>query len=385
MKTTNNTILITGGSAGIGFEMARLFSENGNQVIITGRNPERMAGAIARLKNTSAIVSDVNDAEDVEKLIARLNKDFPTLNVLINNAGTANYYDMTVPDINAFGKASEEILTNYLSIIRLNERLLPLLTQQPEAAIVNVSSIVAFAARANSLPTYGASKAALHSYTNSLRIMMEGTPVKVFELMPPLVDTEFSAAIGGAANGIPPQQVADDLLTAMQQDIFEIHIGRTAEIFKNFFPLSPQAVLAMNGKLPGPAQSTNEAPIRAALEAHWLASAAGDANAEHDIYDDDAICDYPQSGERILGRRNLQALRSHHPGKPSGFKVRRILGKEDLWITEYTITYQGRPAFTVSIMEFRNGKVVHETQYFADPFEAPAWRKEWVQVMAGVI
>jgi len=129
-------------------------------------------------------------------------------------------------------------------------------------------------------------------------------------------------------------------------------------------------------------QSMQEEQIRAALNAHWNASAAGDANAEHDIYDDDAICDYPQSGERILGRSNLQALRSHHPGKPSGFEVKRILGNGDLWITEYTITYQGRPAYTVSIMEFRNGKVVHETQYFADPFEAPAWRRQWVQQIA---
>ena len=125
-----------------------------------------------------------------------------------------------------------------------------------------------------------------------------------------------------------------------------------------------------------------EQQIRDALNAHWQASAAGDAVAEHNIYADDAICDYPQSGERILGRSNLQALRSHHPGKPSGFKVRRIVGKGDLWITEYIITYQGRPAYTVSMMEFRDdGKVVHETQYFADPFEAPAWRKQWVQQM----
>src|SRR6202789_3432731 len=84
-------------------------------------------------------------------------------------------------------------------------------------------------------------------------------------------------------------------------------------------------------------------------------------------------------GERILGRSNLQALRSHHPGKPSGFTVRRMLGSGDLWITEYIITYEGRPAYTVSLMEFRNGKVVHETQYFADPFEAPACRSQWVR------
>jgi hypothetical protein len=115
------------------------------------------------------------------------------------------------------------------------------------------------------------------------------------------------------------------------------------------------------------------------LKAHWQASAAGDAESEHAIYADDVICEYPQSGERIVGRRNLQALRSHHPGKPSGFTVRRILGREALWITEYLISYQGHVAHTVSIMEFCNGKVVHETQYFADPFEAPEWRRQWVQ------
>ena len=125
-----------------------------------------------------------------------------------------------------------------------------------------------------------------------------------------------------------------------------------------------------------------EQQIREALDAHWQASATGDANAEHNIYADDSICDYPQSGERILGRNNLQALRSHHPGKPSGFKVRRIVGSDNLWVTEYIITYQGKPAYTVSIMEFRDdGKVIHETQYFADPFEAPAWRKQWVRQM----
>jgi ketosteroid isomerase-like protein len=125
-----------------------------------------------------------------------------------------------------------------------------------------------------------------------------------------------------------------------------------------------------------------EEEIREVLKAHWDASAAGDAEAEHDIYEDDAICEYPQSGERIVGRRNLRALRSHHPGKPSGFEVRRMVGSGDLWVTEYTIQYEGRQTYTVSLMEFRDGKVMHETQYFADAFEAPAWRRQWVQPIA---
>lgn len=104
---------------------------------------------------------------------------------------------------------------------------------------------------------------------------------------------------------------------------------------------------------------------RALLDQHWAASASGDLEAEHDIYDDNVLCEYPQSGERIHGRRNLQALREHHPGRPSGFSIRRIVGVGNLWVTEYVIDYKGKPFQTVSIMEFRDGKVIHETQYFA--------------------
>jgi hypothetical protein len=118
---------------------------------------------------------------------------------------------------------------------------------------------------------------------------------------------------------------------------------------------------------------------QAALNLHWTASASGDLETEHNIYDDDVLCEYPQSGERIRGRRNLQALRGHHPGKPSGFNVRRIVGSGNLWVTEYVITYGGKPFQTVSIMEFKDGRVVHETQYFAEPFPAPADRRQWVE------
>ena len=96
--------------------------------------------------------------------------------------------------------------------------------------------------------------------------------------------------------------------------------------------------------------------IRAVLDRHWAASAAGDQEAEHQIYDEDVVCEYPQLGERILGRHNLQALRSHHPGRPSTFSIRRVLGAGNLWVTEYVITYGVQAVYTVSIMEFLNAK-----------------------------
>ncbi len=121
---------------------------------------------------------------------------------------------------------------------------------------------------------------------------------------------------------------------------------------------------------------------RTALEEHWAASAGGDLEAEHRIYSEDVLCEYPQSGEKIRGRHNLEALRGHHPGKPSGFKIRSLVGVGDLWVTEYVIDYEGKPFLTVSIMVFRDGRVVHETQYFTEPFEAPAWRSQWVEQAA---
>ncbi|HEY7664830.1 MAG TPA: nuclear transport factor 2 family protein [Xanthobacteraceae bacterium] len=120
--------------------------------------------------------------------------------------------------------------------------------------------------------------------------------------------------------------------------------------------------------------------IRAALERHWSASDASDFETEHDIYRDDAVLDYPQSGERIRGRRNIQASRTVQPNKKR-FSVRRIIGEADLWITEFVLTYDGSPSYTVSIMEFRDGKVAHETQYFCDPFEPGPSRAHLVERM----
>src|SRR6202167_5218741 len=120
--------------------------------------------------------------------------------------------------------------------------------------------------------------------------------------------------------------------------------------------------------------------IPAALGGDWAASDANDFETEHDIYLEDAVLEYPQSGERIHGRRNIQITRTNQPSKKR-FSVRRVVGSGDLWITEYILTYDGRPSYTVSIMEFSGDKVARETQYFADPFEASAWRAQWVERM----
>jgi ketosteroid isomerase-like protein len=120
--------------------------------------------------------------------------------------------------------------------------------------------------------------------------------------------------------------------------------------------------------------------IRAALDQHWAASNANDFETEHRIYHEDAVLEYPQSGERTRGRRNIQGQRSSQPNKKR-FVVRRIIGGGDLWITELIVTYDGKPSYTVSIMEFSGDKVARETQYFADPFVAPASRAQWVERM----
>jgi SnoaL-like domain len=126
---------------------------------------------------------------------------------------------------------------------------------------------------------------------------------------------------------------------------------------------------------------TTDANIRAALERHWAASDANDFNAEHQIYRPDAVLEYPQSGERIRGRDSIQASRMAQPNYKR-FSVRRIIGAENLWVTEFVLTYDGQPSYTVSIMEFSDEQVVRETQYFGDPFPPGPSRSQWVERMS---
>jgi hypothetical protein len=120
--------------------------------------------------------------------------------------------------------------------------------------------------------------------------------------------------------------------------------------------------------------------IRAALDHHWAASDANDVAAEHAIYREDAVLEYPQSGERIRGRANIKASRAAQPNQKR-FAVRRIIGAGALWVTEYVLTYDGVPSYAVSIMEFVEGRVARETQYFADAFSPGPSRAQWVERM----
>lgn len=245
MDILKNTILITGGGSGIGFETAKLLAEFGNTVILTGRNEEKLKHATQQIKNSHYIVADVTKDSDVKMLVKRINLDFPNLNMLMNNAGLAFLHKLiNSPDAELYARAEME--TNYFAQINLTTQLLPLLKKQSHAAVINVSSIVAFAPGL-SLPTYSASKAALHSYTQALRLSLtEITNVKVFEVMPPLVDTAFAKDIQSDKK-ISPRRVAEELIYGLESNNLEIRIASTEHLYTNFLSKADQAVLALNG------------------------------------------------------------------------------------------------------------------------------------------
>jgi uncharacterized oxidoreductase len=221
MKTQNNTILITGGGSGIGLETARKFSALGNKVIIAGRNIEKLKAAAAQLSNVSIIRCDITIESEVDALVQQVKSSYPGLNVLVNNSGSAHQFSLA-EDSNAYEGARKEMEINYLAPVRLTEKLLPILKNNAEPAVINITSVVAIVPWAV-MPTYSASKAALQSYTRLLRLSLANSSVKVFEVLPPLVDTEFAKNI--PVDKLAPSTVADAIVNGLADDQLEIRIG----------------------------------------------------------------------------------------------------------------------------------------------------------------
>lgn len=190
MKISNNTILITGGTSGIGYALAAQFLERGNTVLVTGRTEEKLAMVRQSLPGVHTYVSDVSDPAAIRRLYSDVTRAFPGMNVLINNAGIGlkrNLNDTT----GQLEDLDKEIQTNLTGSIQMIQQFLPQLKSQQTAAIVNVSSGLAFVPLAVK-PIYCATKAAVHSYTQSLRVQLKNSPVKVIELAPPAVKTNFN-------------------------------------------------------------------------------------------------------------------------------------------------------------------------------------------------
>jgi uncharacterized oxidoreductase len=189
MKTTGNTILITGGGSGIGRGLAEAFHKLGNKIIIAGRRQQVLDDTVAANAGMASAVLNIEDDAAIRSFAQKLTADFPALNVVINNAGIMRPENLLAQPADV-ADAEATITTNLLGPIRLTAALLPHLLKQPQATIMTVSSGLAFIPMAIT-PTYNATKAAIHSYTQALRYQLKSSSVEVIELVPPYVQTEL--------------------------------------------------------------------------------------------------------------------------------------------------------------------------------------------------
>ncbi len=254
MKTTDNTILITGGGSGIGRGLAEAFHRLGNQVIITGRTQKALDETTAANPGMKSVTLDVSDPKSIQSFAAQVTKEFPSLNVLINNAGIMQPENLLEkPDASV---AEAIVTTNLLGPIRLTAALLPPLRKQPRATIMTVSSGLAFVPLAMT-PTYCATKAAIHSYTQSLRYQLKSTNVEVIELIPPYVQTTLMGDQQAEdPRAMPLKEFIDEVMSILQSqpDVKEVCVKKVyplrfaaeqgQENYENFFNQFNDAMLS---------------------------------------------------------------------------------------------------------------------------------------------
>jgi uncharacterized oxidoreductase len=253
MKVSENTILITGGTSGIGLELARQFLALGNTVIVTGRDPSKFARVQRDLPQIHTIQSDVSDPEAIAPLCARITSEFPALNILINNAGIMRKINLQDRGT-GLEDLSLEIETNLTGLVRMVRRFLPHLRKQPNSAIVNVSSGLAFVPFPIS-PIYSATKAGVHSFTQSLRVQLKNTNVKVFELAPPATQTPLQDAFEAPdIKGSPMMDVkklVEAAIAGLRKDRLEIRPG-ISNVLKLMSRIAPGLMLrALSGSVDG--------------------------------------------------------------------------------------------------------------------------------------
>lgn len=248
MNLSGNTVLITGGATGIGFHMAEAFVREGSRVLICGRREEKLGQARRALPDVEALRCDVADAGDRERLAVWA--ETAGVNVLVNNAGMQRMVDLT-RGLEALEAGDNEVRCNLEAPIYLTARLVPHLRSASGAAIVNVSSGLGFVPVAV-MPVYCATKAALHSFSVSLRQQLAAVGVKVFELIPPMVDTELDRGArserGQVDRGIRPQEVVEAMMAGLADDRPEIPVGRAADLMERSRADFEAAFATMNGR-----------------------------------------------------------------------------------------------------------------------------------------
>ncbi len=249
MKIQGNTILITGGATGIGLALAEQFLREGNEVIVTGRRKEKLREAYQKFPQLHTRPCDLTDAEQRDALVKWVLADFPGLNILVNNAGIQRQIDFSNgPEDYLSGE--EEIGINFYVPIQLSAGLILHLRKKEEAAIVNVSSGLGFVPL-TIVPVYCATKAALHSFSLSLRHQLRKTSIKVFEIIPPTVDTELDRGARSRRRqeyrGIPAIEVAEAAIAGMARDEFEIAVGQAQGLRSASAQEAEQIFQRMNG------------------------------------------------------------------------------------------------------------------------------------------
>jgi len=228
VKLSDNTILVTGGGSGIGLALAKAFARHsGNTVIVCGRNAQKLKAVHAENPVIATFLCDIASDQDQQRLTDVITQKYPNFNILINNAGIQHNYSF--PDTRSHTDViEEEVNINFLAQVKLTDRLLPALMRQSSAAIVNVTSALAVVPK-QSAPIYCATKAAMHNFTKALRYQLENTSVRVFEIIPALVETEMTK--GRGKGKITPEALAAEALRGIESDRYEIRIEKTKILF----------------------------------------------------------------------------------------------------------------------------------------------------------